>query len=88
MHAYQSAERKSGTSAEALKREDRTGLVLEKKKGDPGEDKDEQNDIVGFAFRKDFSLSLPVSSLRRAKNITDKRRGRRRRLEFDFGDEV
>jgi hypothetical protein len=58
LHAYQSAERKSGTSAEALKREVRWGLVLEKEERDPGDDKGEQNDIVFFLFTR---LSSPLS---------------------------
>lgn len=58
---YQSAERKSGTSAEALMRELRetlTGLSpwkgLEKREMDWGDDKEEQNDIV---FTSTLSLS-------------------------------
>lgn len=63
MHAYQSAERKSGTSAEALKREVRWGLVLENEERDPGDDKGEQNDIVFFLFTRLSRYSLVSTPL-------------------------
>ena len=44
--AYQSAERKSGTSAEALKRQVEEALLLEKNETDWGDNIDETNDIV------------------------------------------
>lgn len=56
MMDYQSAERKSGTSAEALNRELKD-LDLEKRNREFGDERDELNDIVSRPQKKNRSLS-------------------------------